>query len=61
MNEVMELIKHKKTSEINSPITYQKVLKSVHQVSSEEIARAGKTLKLISEYLQSKKHRTSSN
>jgi hypothetical protein len=61
MNEVMELMKHKKTSEINSLITYQKVLKSVHQVSSEEIARASKTLKIISEYLQSKKLKTSSN
>lgn len=61
MNEVMELIKHKKTSEINSPITYQKVLKSIHYVSTEEITRTKKTLKLISEHLHNKKLISSSN
>ncbi|MEI7917701.1 MAG: hypothetical protein WCH41_07825 [Methylophilaceae bacterium] len=61
MNEVMELIRHRKTTEINSPITYQKVVSSVHQVSSEEIARTSKTLKMITDYLHSKKLKTSSN
>ncbi len=60
MNEVMELIKHRKTTEINNPIIYQKVVSSVHHVSSEEIARASKTLKIITDYLHSKKLKTSS-
>ena len=61
MNEVMELIRHRKTTEINNPIIYQKVVSSVHHVSSEEIARASKTLKIITDYLHSKKLKTSSN
>jgi hypothetical protein len=60
MNEVMELIRHRKTTEINNPIIYQKVVSSVHHISSEEIAQTNKTLKIITDYLHSKKLKTSS-
>ena len=55
MIEVMSLIKQRKTVEINSPRIHQKVLKSIHQISSDEIARASKTLNLITDHIKAKK------
>ena len=55
MNEVMNLIKQRKTSEINSPLIHQKVLKSIHKISSAEISRTAATLSLITDHLKAKK------
>jgi hypothetical protein len=59
MIEVMKLIKQAKTSEItsqlNSPLIHQRVLKSIHQISKEEITRTATTLRLFNEHLNAKK------
>jgi hypothetical protein len=55
MIEVMKLIKQRKTTEINSQFTRQKVLNSIHKLSKEEISRSAETLKLITEHLKVKK------
>ena len=55
MNEVMNLIKQRKTSEINNPLIHQKVLKSIHKISTTEISRTAATLNLITDHLKSKK------
>ena len=55
MIEVMNLIKQRKTGEINSPVIHQKVLKSIHKLSKDEIARTAATLSLITEHLKAKK------
>ena len=51
----MNLIKQTKTDEINSPMIHQKVLKSIHKVSKDEISRAAEALRLITEHLKTKK------
>lgn len=51
----MKLIRHKKTAEINSPHIHQRVLRSIHQVSKEEIARAMTAINVISAELNTKK------
>ena len=55
MIEVMNLIKQRKTGEINSPFVHQKVLKSIHQISKDEMSRTAATLKHITEHLKTKK------
>ena len=55
MNEVMNLIKQRKPVDINHPVIHQKVLKSIHQLSKDEIARTAATLSLITEHLKAKK------
>ena len=55
MIDVMNLIKQRKTDELNSPIIHQKVLKSIHRVSKDEISRTATTLSLIAEHLKAKK------
>lgn len=55
MNEVMNLVKQRKTSEINSPLIHHKVLKSIHKISTAEISRTAATLSLIADHLKAKK------
>jgi len=55
MIDVMNLIKHRKPDELNSPMIHQKVLKSIHRVSKDEISRTATTLSLIAEHLKAKK------
>ena len=57
MIEVMNLIKQRKTGEINSPLVHQKVLKSIHQISKDEISRTAATLNLITQHLKAKKQK----
>lgn len=55
----MKLMKQRKTSEItsqlNSPLIHQRVLKSIHQISKDEITRTATTLRLFNEHLNAKK------
>lgn len=51
----MNLIRQRKTGEINTPFAHQKVLSSIHQVSKDEISSTAATLKLITEHLKAKK------
>lgn len=55
MIEVMNLIRQRKTAEINSPLIHQRVLKSIHKISTDEISRTAATLSLITEHLKAKK------
>jgi len=55
MIEVMKLIKNKRTAEVNSPLIHQRVLRNIHKVSKDEIARTATTLSLITEHLKAKK------
>ena len=55
MIEVMNLIKQRKTGEINSPRIHQKVVNSIHKVSKDEISRTAATLNLITQHLKTKK------
>ena len=55
MIEVMKLIKQRKTGEINSPVIHERVLKSIHKISTDEISRTAATLSLITEHLKAKK------
>jgi hypothetical protein len=55
MIEVMKLIKQRKTGEINSPVIHQRVLESIHKISTDEISRTAATLSLITEHLKAKK------
>lgn len=51
----MKLIRSKKTAEINSPHIHQRVLRSIHQISKEEISRTVAAINVISEHLKTKK------
>ena len=55
MIEVMNLIKQRKTGEINSPHMHKKVVKSIHKVSKDEISRTVAALILITQHLKTKK------
>lgn len=55
MIDVIDLIKQKKMVEINSSLMHQNVIKSIHQVSKDEISRTAATLTLISQHLKTKK------
>lgn len=55
MIEVMNLIRQRKTAEINSSLIHQRVLKSIHKISTDEISRTTATLSLITEHLKAKK------
>lgn len=51
----MKLIRNKKAAEINSPLIHQRVVRSIHHVSKEEISRTVATINLISDHLKTKK------
>jgi len=51
----MNLIKQRKTGEINSPHMHKKVVKSIHKVSKDEISRTVAALILITQHLKTKK------
>ena len=55
MIEIMHLMKQRKAGEINSPFIHQRVLKSIHKVSQEEITRTANALSLITQHLKIKK------
>ncbi len=55
MIKVMNLIRQRKTAEINSSLIHQRVLKSIHKISTDEISRTTATLSLITEHLKAKK------
>jgi hypothetical protein len=55
MIEVINLIKNKRAAELNSPLIHQRVLRNIHKVSKDEIARTVVTLSLITEHLKAKK------
>ena len=55
MIEVMNLMKQRKAGEIISPGIHQRVLKSIHKVSQEEITRTANALSLITQHLKIKK------
>jgi hypothetical protein len=55
MIEVMNLIRQRKTAEINSPLIHHRVIKSIHKISTDEISRTATALSLITEHLKAKK------